>query len=106
IILVLLFGLMLLRERQKVRARARALTWKVTKQAPEGASGLILLVSPYNSHHDDLKDRRLLTERIEAILAKNPDDLCLADFEAVHLDDSNLRTQIDAVAFHAGKHTL
>ena len=79
------------------------MTYKFTKERPTGAKGLILLISPYSPRNQTLQDPNILSPKMESILQKNSSALTEEDFNEIGILHSNLRTMIDAVAFHGDK---
>ncbi len=91
---------------ERVRAKARAqrlysdLAISVDKEAPRGAKGLILLLSPYSPRKVELKNQETIAPLIEAVINAPIDKLTQEDFERLDLLNSNLFPQIKAVDFH------
>jgi hypothetical protein len=96
--LVLLFVLMWLRAR---RLLAAPVAYRVTKQPPLPARGLILLLSPYDprSPNPELRDAEKVHVMIEALL-ENAERLTEDDLHKINLSGSNLAPQLEAVAYH------
>ncbi len=81
---------------------------KTTKVPPQGARGLILLLSRYFAGRVD--DKEIPKDKIESgiknLLGKSIDQLTKADFSAINLQNSNLEPQIKAVDYHLEAGTL
>jgi CRISPR-associated protein (Cas_Cas02710) len=71
-----------------------------SKEAPRGARGMILLLSPYSPFSPALKDKKLIQPLIDKILDTPVENLAITDFEAIGLFNSNLVPQIKAVEYH------
>jgi len=89
-------------DRRRARKHARTIAFQPCKQTPPAATGLILLLSPYDPRSADLKDPSTLRRLLDKIMTHPPEDLGEQDFAAINLFESNLRPQIKAVEFHSG----
>lgn len=91
-------------DRQRSKRLAQATRFSVTKQPPQPARGLILLLSPYDPRNAALKDPAILNPLIQHVVqAPHP---TTADFTAINLLSSNLLPQIKAVEYHVEKGNL
>ncbi|MBE9184683.1 hypothetical protein IQ270_08110 [Microcoleus sp. LEGE 07076] len=96
----------------RARAKARVqrlysdLAISVDKEAPTGAKGLILLLSPYSPRKAELKNESTIAPLMEAVINGEIDKLTQADFDRLDLLNSNLFPQIKAVEFHAKQEKL
>jgi hypothetical protein len=82
------------------RSRAKEMVFALTKEKPQPARGLILLLSPYNPGRGDatLANPEVLNPRIKELLQQeSPTD---ADFDTIQLWKSNLVPQIRAIDYH------
>ena len=81
---------------------------KTTKEQPQGARGLILLLSRYSAGRIDNKEnpKDEIENGIRNLLDKLIDQLTEADFSAIKLQNSNLEPQIKAVDYHMKARTL
>jgi len=100
VFVVVLFGLWWWLDNLRTRKRAVQLTFQPTKEQPAPASGLILLLSPYDPRDVSLRDEQKLSPLIEHIKNTPSDGLAETDFEKINLLNSNLRPQIKAVEYH------
>jgi hypothetical protein len=86
------------------RQRTPAIAITLTKEAPQPAKGLIVLLGPYNPNQSNLKDPKILQPLIEQFLKTPcPDE---TDFATINLLHSNLQPQIEAIQYHHHKGTL
>lgn len=89
-------------DRQRRRRRLQVTGMSLQKEQPRSASGLILLISPYQPRCNIDPDR--LADGIHAILCDQK--LSQDEFDAINLSGSNLLPQIKAVEFHISAGTL
>lgn len=75
----------------------------LTKEQPQPASGLVLLISAYSARDRSLSPDQI-SNGIHAILADT--HLSQAEFEAINFFHSNLQPQLEAIAFHLQANTL
>lgn len=80
-------------------------SFMVKAQRPEGAKGLIILLSPFNSFAKELK-KEIAQQLIESIINSPLEKLNKEVFEQLNLENSNLRPALEAVAYHADKGKL
>ncbi|NJL21527.1 MAG: hypothetical protein HC895_12980 [Leptolyngbyaceae cyanobacterium SM1_3_5] len=97
-VLVMLFAIgWWLLNRYRDRQLAKSTRLVIHKEAPRPASGLVLLLSPYDPKKPELKTPKVLNPLIDRLLQPAVEQ---ADFEAINLFGSNLRPQIEAVNYH------
>jgi hypothetical protein len=101
--LAVLFALMWWASR---RVQAGRLRLHVHKQQPQGVSGLVLLVSPYDTRNPASCDSEQLSMALRRALERPVEQLTAVDFEAIGLVSSNLAPLVQAIDFHAAKGTL
>ncbi len=86
------------------RKRTSAIAITLTKEKPQPAKGLIVLLGPYNSNQSNLKDPKILQPLIQQFLETPcPDE---TDFARINLLHSNLQPQIEAIQYHHQKGSL
>lgn len=76
------------------------------KQAPEGAKGLILLLSPYSPFDPHLKNSSVFDSCLEKLRQIPSEQLVQEDFDEIGLLNSNLVPQVKAVEYHYQKEKL
>jgi hypothetical protein len=86
------------------RRLAAATAFAVTKEPPQPAKGLILLLSPFDPRDPQLREQPILKPLLDRILAG--DSLTEADFTAINLQGSNLLPQIRAAEYHLNQGSL
>ncbi|MGF1580761.1 MAG: hypothetical protein ACFCD0_15475 [Gemmataceae bacterium] len=79
------------------------------KEKPPAASGLVLTISTYNARHQGQQDDKAaeaLTTNINKLLERSVEELSEADFEIVHISQSNLHNPIEAIRHHVAEGKL
>jgi hypothetical protein len=90
-------------DRRRKREAVRLQGISLTKETPEPARGLILLVSPYSPRSQHLSPDEV-TAGIEKIMISTV--ITNADFDAINFDASNQQPQLRAVEYHVQAGTL
>jgi hypothetical protein len=80
------------------RQRTPDIAVTLSKEKPQPAKGLILLIGPYNPNRNDLRTTEVLQPLIQKIL--NQPQPTKANFSAINIQRSNLQPQIEAIAYH------
>ncbi len=85
---------------RKLRQRSlRNRSFVVKAQRPQGAKGLIILLSPFSSFSKEL-DKETISQNTKAILNSPIEGLTKETFQQLDLQHSNLRPALEAVAYH------
>ncbi len=71
----------------------------VKAQRPQGAKGLIILLSPFSSSSKEL-GKETISQNTKAILNSSMENLTEEMFQQLDLQHSNLRPALEAVAYH------
>ncbi|MGH2732591.1 MAG: hypothetical protein ACRDJG_06600 [Actinomycetota bacterium] len=97
VLLVALFAFWWVRDQIVARRRSRLVAFTPTAQAPERARGLILLLGPYRADAGSEE----LGVAMERVLAPGAEAVGEEDFRKIGLFTSNLRPQVEALAYHS-----
>lgn len=110
VLIILVFVAWRIYEHSRQRKLAALLSFEINKDTkPPNAKGLIVMLSPYDPRlRQDEASYPLDIERvhssIERVRREDTSKLTQADFDAINIEQSNLRPQIEAVKYH--KQTL